>query len=78
MEAGARVLGSLRTGMRGVIDALPDDDDLRRDLAALRLLPGEAIEVVQALPLGGPVLVRTSGGLYALGRRLADRVRIRA
>jgi len=71
-------LSTLTAGTRGVIDALPEEEDLRNDLAALRLLPGEPIEVVQVLPLGGPLLVSTAGGLYALGRALADRVRVLA
>jgi len=71
-------LSSLPTGTRGVIDALPEEGELRSDLAALRLLPGEPIEVVQVLPFGGPLLVRTTGGMYALGRGVADRVRVLA
>jgi len=47
------------------------------ELAALRLLPGEPVEVIEVMPLGGPVLVQTAGGVYALGRRLAGRIEVR-
>jgi Fe2+ transport system protein FeoA len=40
------------------------------------VLPGEEIEVVQILPFGGPLLIRGAGGLYAVGRRLADQVTV--
>ncbi len=48
------------------------DPDLARELAALRLLPGEALTVVAMVGGAGPVLVQGAGGVFALGRRLAD------
>jgi len=71
-------LSRLPAGTCGVIDALPDDEELRHDLASLRMLPGQPVEVVQVLPMGGPVLVSTGGGVYALGRAIADCVRVLA
>lgn len=67
-------LGSLRPGTRATIASLPDDPAVADELAALRVLPGEEVEVVQTLPFGGPLLIRTAGGLYAVGRRLADQL----
>ena len=67
-------LGALRPGTRAVIATLPLDAAVADELAALRVLPGEEIEVVQALPFGGPLLIRSAGGLYALGRALADQL----
>ncbi len=72
---GARTLADLRKGARGFIEQVPvDDDGLAAELAALRLLPGEEVEVVQVVPFGGPLLVQTAGGLYAVGRGLARRI----
>lgn len=78
MAVQPTLLSRLPAGARGVIDALPEDEELRDELAALRMLPGQAVEVVQVLPMGGPLLVAAGGGLYALGRAVADRVRVLA
>ena len=67
-------LSALRPGTRAIIATLPLDPAVADELAALRVLPGEEIEVVQALPFGGPLLIRSAGGLYALGRALADQL----
>lgn len=67
-------LSTLRPGMRAIIVTLPVDPAVADELAALRVLPGEEIEVVQTLPFGGPLLIRSAGGLYALGRRLAEQL----
>jgi Fe2+ transport system protein FeoA len=73
--ASVRVpLSRLRAGTRAVVAALPLDAATADELAALRVLPGEEIEVVQVIALGGPVLIRGAGGLYAIGRGLADLV----
>jgi Fe2+ transport system protein FeoA len=45
---------------------------LVQELAALRMLPGEALTVVAAIGRTGPVMVQGPGGTFALGRRLAD------
>lgn len=68
------LLTGLRSGSRARIERIIADDGASDEFAALRLLPGEEIEVVLVIPLGGPVLVRTGGGIYALGRAVADRV----
>lgn len=73
MPPSPQRLSGLREGTRGVIDAVPFDGEAD-DFAALRLLPGEALEVVQVIPLGGPVLIRCRGGFYALGRQIADKI----
>ncbi|HEY3247193.1 MAG TPA: FeoA family protein [bacterium] len=76
MASTTQVLAGLHEGSRAVIDAVPFEDGVD-DFAALRLLPGETIEVVQVIPLGGPLLIRTRSGFYALGRLLAERVWVR-
>lgn len=69
-------LSRLRQGAHGVIDDLPLGA-LPDDFAALGLLPGEAIRVEQVIPLRGPVLIRTRGGVFALGRTVAEQVWVR-
>ncbi len=76
--AAARPLASLPAGSRGTIVRIPlEDPGTAAELAALRLLPGESVEVIEVVPFGGPVLVHTPGGTYALGRRLAARIEVR-
>jgi Fe2+ transport system protein FeoA len=56
---------------------LPDgvDPDLQRELWAMGLLPGQTVTVVEVVGRHGPVLVQGTGGVFALGRRLASRLR---
>ncbi len=71
-------LADLPVGTRGTIAEVPlDDAALAAELAALRILPGERIEVLEGIPYGGPVVIQTAGGTYALGRRLAGRITVR-
>lgn len=71
-------LSDLPAGTRGIIAQIPlEDPGTTAELAALRIIPGEPVEIVEVIPLGGPLLVQTSGGVYALGRRLAGRVTVR-
>jgi DtxR family Mn-dependent transcriptional regulator len=49
-----------------------------RHLAALGLLPGTRIEVQDVAPLGGPILVRVGSAAYALGRKVAACILVRA
>lgn len=69
-------LSTLGPGLKAVIAALPPDAAVADELAALRVLPGEEIEVVQSLPFGGPLLIRGAGGVYAIGRGLAGQVEV--
>lgn len=70
----SRPLCALAEGERATVAAIPGDDrGLASDLASLRILPGETIEVLQKSSLG-PVLVRIGGGVYAVGHDLAERV----
>src|SRR3972149_4870309 len=69
-EGALRSLADLPVGTRAVIARIPlDDPGTAAELAALRILPGEPVEVVEVIPLHGPLLVQTAGGVYALGRR---------
>ncbi|MDQ7850584.1 MAG: FeoA domain-containing protein [Armatimonadota bacterium] len=75
--ARTRPLAGLGAGSCGTIVRIPlDDPGMAAELAALRLLPGEPVGVIEVVPLGGPVVVQTAGGVYALGRRLAARIEV--
>lgn len=70
-------LSAMGAGTKAIVAGLPTDPVVADELASLRVLPGEEIEVVQILPFGGPLLIRGAGGLYAVGRRLADQVKVK-
>ncbi len=72
-----RTLAGLPGGSRGIIGRIPvEDAGIAAELAALRILPGEPVEVLEVIPFSGPLLIRTRGGVYALGRELADRITV--
>ncbi|MDR7486169.1 MAG: FeoA family protein [Armatimonadota bacterium] len=50
------------------------DPEVVGELAALRILPGEVVTILEAVGRGGPLLVQGAGGVFALGRRLAARL----
>lgn len=54
-----------------------EDTELLHYLAALGLLPGTALDVEEVGLLGGPLLVRVGSARYALGRKVAARIRVR-
>lgn len=54
-----------------------EDTELLQYLAALGLLPGTALDVEEVGLLGGPLLVRIGSARYALGRKVAARIRVK-
>ncbi len=72
--ARIRPLAGMGAGARAAIALIPIEQDLAAEFAALGLLPGEEIEVVQTTPFRGPMLIRAGGGVYAVGWTLATRV----
>jgi Fe2+ transport system protein FeoA len=74
-EAAARSLASAGAGHRVRLGVpVGVHRDVLHELWAMRLLPGETVAVVAALGHGGPVLVQGAGGIFALGRRLAEQL----
>jgi DtxR family Mn-dependent transcriptional regulator len=55
-----------------------EDADLLRYLATLGLLPDTKVEVEEIGALGGPIVVRVGSARYALGRKVAAQIRVRA
>jgi DtxR family Mn-dependent transcriptional regulator len=71
-------LHRLRPGQAGVILRIEREaPELLRYLSALGLLPDTRVEVEEAAPLGGPILVRCGEARYALGRKVAARILVR-
>ncbi len=55
-----------------------EDRELLRYLATLGLLPRTRVEVEEVSPFGGPVLVRVGTSRYALGRKVASKIFVKA
>lgn len=82
MRAHARERGTplhrLAPGRAGIILSVEGDEpEIRKTLATLGLLPPARVEVEEIAPFGGPVLVRVGSARYALGRKVASRIRVR-
>lgn len=62
---------------RVVVRRVSDSDPAKlRYLAELGLVPNAALEVVSLAPFGGPLVVRVGEAEHALGRDLADTIRV--
>jgi ferrous iron transport protein A len=82
-------LATLRKGQRGIVAAIREDAaaimgevpgaTISRRLLELGFVPGETVEVVAtAWPGGQPMAVRVAAGVFALRRREAMAVSVRA
>jgi ferrous iron transport protein A len=81
-------LGALHKGARGVVATVRDDGAGLGDetggtivmrLIELGFVPGESFEIIgEALPGGDPIAVRIGGSCFALRRREAAAVMVRA
>jgi DtxR family Mn-dependent transcriptional regulator len=70
-----RPLTELGEGETATIQRVPDADQaLLRYLAALDLLPGEAVELLLAAPFNGPITVRCRGRDHAISYEVAARI----
>ncbi len=70
-------LDSLPKGSRAEVVELPSGRESTRRLAELGIVLGSVLQLQRSAPLGGPVMVNVQGGLVAIGRRLAQRIRVR-
>jgi DtxR family transcriptional regulator, Mn-dependent transcriptional regulator len=72
-----RTLADLAPGEGATIRRIPDGRaDLLRYLSELGLLPGEAAEVSESAPFGGPVTVRVGRAEHAISRELAAQISV--
>src|SRR5262249_19346889 len=74
-QSAVRSLEQLRPGERARIVRVPDGDpELLRYLSTLDLVPGEAVELIEAAPFGGPVTLASGGAEHAISRELAGQI----
>ncbi len=68
-----RSLDELEPGERAIVRRVPDSDtQLLSYLSSLRLVPGQAVKLLSAAPLGGPLVVLAGGAEHAITRELAS------
>src|SRR6478735_3123209 len=73
--SSSRSVADLGLGDTAVVARVPDGNpELLRYLAEIALVPGEALELTQSAPFGGPVTVKTGNGEHAIARELAASV----
>lgn len=71
-------LADLEEGEEAIIDCISDENpELLRMIAAMGMLPGELVRVVQVSALGDTLLVEVGTAQFALSRAIAKRFRIR-
>ena len=70
-------LSDARHNQRYRIDRLEGPDEECRRLLDLGLTPGEEMAIVQAVPLGDPLVVLVRGTRLALRRREAEWIRVK-
>jgi DtxR family transcriptional regulator, Mn-dependent transcriptional regulator len=76
-ERQTAALDSLSVGDAGVFARISDSDpEMLRYLAALGVRPGDALEVVEKQPFGGPLSVRFGDAVHILGGGLAQAMRV--
>jgi DtxR family Mn-dependent transcriptional regulator len=76
-HAETESLESLPTGTRGVFVRVSDSDpEMLRYLAVRGIAPGEALEVLERQPFGGPLFVRFGDEIHPLGGDLARAMRV--
>ncbi|HYU59702.1 MAG TPA: metal-dependent transcriptional regulator [Solirubrobacterales bacterium] len=70
-------LGELGVGEGGTFSRVSDSDpEMLRYLGERGIQPGARVEVVEAQPFGGPLLVKVDGREHALGGELAAKMRV--
>ena len=70
-------LETLQPGARGTFVRVSDSDpEMLRYLAQRGIAPGDALEVVERQPFGGPLFVRIGDVVHPLGGELARAIRV--
>lgn len=76
-EIATQSLESLEPGAQGVFARVSDaDPDMLRYLSERGIAPGDALEVVERQPFGGPLFVRIGARVHPLGGELARAIRV--
>jgi len=72
-EAKSELLTNLNLGESGIITKITEEkQDLLQYLATLGLVPSASVEIKEKAPFNGPIIVKTMGASYALGRNIAS------
>ena len=76
-EGPSTSLSSLEPGASGTFVRISDSDPaMLRYLAERGIAPGDAFEVIEKQPFGGPLFASFGGAVHILGGRLADAMRV--
>jgi DtxR family Mn-dependent transcriptional regulator len=79
VEAHYPTLWEMAVGTRGVLRRVQDEDpDALRYLAALDLMPGVELELLERAPFNGPLKVQVGGQERFLGAELASSLEVEA
>src|SRR3954470_19409118 len=77
VEPATVSLEALDAGDTGVFVRISDSDpEMLRYLSARGIAPGDAFEVLEKQPFGGPIFTRFGADVHALGGRLAAAMRV--
>jgi DtxR family Mn-dependent transcriptional regulator len=72
-------LTTLEAGQSGrILQVSERTPELLAYLKEMNLIPGQVVEVVVKAPFDGPLTVRTDGEPHAIGRKVADCIRVRS
>ena len=71
-----KVLSELRAHEVGKVKQITGQDQLRRKLLDMGVIPGSALEVLRVAPLGDPVEIRVKGYNLSLRKEEAKQVQI--
>jgi DtxR family Mn-dependent transcriptional regulator len=71
-------LAMMQPKSKGTISRITDESpEFLQYLAELGLMPNMSVEIEQVAPFGGPIVVKTRGASYAIGRQVADHIYVR-
>ncbi|HHV79516.1 MAG TPA: ferrous iron transport protein A [Firmicutes bacterium] len=75
-KSGSKALSSLAPGRQAVVVEIEGNEEESRRLGELGVSAGSSLIVVARLPFGGPIVAQFEGWKLAIGRRLAQRIRV--
>jgi DtxR family Mn-dependent transcriptional regulator len=77
VEEPTRSLTELPVGQRAILVRVSDfDPEMLRYLARCGVALGDAVEMLEKEPFGGPLRVRFAGQVHTVGRELAGAMRV--
>ena len=67
---------NLPVGETARVIAVQGGMGMQRHLANLGIIPGKKVRKIIAQPIGGPMILEVEGGRIAIGRKMAQRIKI--